>query len=137
MRAFFPVVIGVLLTAGAAAAKSANLIENPSFEAAGDCDGVPADWKASSPDAAMRPIFQRKEGCARSGKYAACIRSPGNYRFGYLYQDVPVSAGKTYEVVAHYRCQGIDNPNRCVLVNLVWGQQGFNDEFLAHWVKTG
>ena len=63
MRAFFPVVIGVLLTAAAAAAESANLIENPSFEAAGR-DGLPADWTASSPDAAMRPIFQRAEGCA-------------------------------------------------------------------------
>ena len=81
--------------------------------------------------------FPTRRGPRRSGKYAACIRSPGNYRFGYLYQDVPVSAGKTYEVVARYRCQGIDNPNRCVLVNVVWGQEGFNDEFVGHWSKAG
>jgi predicted amidohydrolase len=137
MRAFFQVMIVVLSTAGATAAESVNLIKNPSFEAAGGRDGVPADWMAASPDTALRPVFQRVAGCARSGKYAACIRSPGNYRFGYLYQDVPVSAGKTYEVVARYRCQGIDNPNRCVLVNLVWGCEGHNDEFVGHWSNTG
>jgi len=136
MRAVLSIVIVVMATAGAAVGESVNLIKNPGFEAVGR-DGLPADWTAASPDAVLRPIFQCSDRCARSGKHAACIRSPGNYRFGYLYQDVPVSAGKTYEVVARYRAEGIDNPNRCVLVNLVWGQQGFNDEFLAHWVKNG
>ena len=56
---------------------------------------------------------------------------------GYLYQDVPVTAGKTYEFVVRYRCEGIDNPNRCVLVHLVWGGTGWNDNFIAHWTADG
>ena len=104
MRAVLSLVIVVLATAVVAAAESANLIKNSSFETVGH-DGLPADWTAFSPDTALRPIFQCTEGFARSGKHAACIRSPGNYRFGYLYQDVPVSAGKTYEVVARYRAR--------------------------------
>ena len=127
----------VLSMAGSPAAESANLVKNPSFEVAGPQEGVPADWMAASPDAALRPVFERVDTHARNGRHAACIRSPGEYRFGYLYQDVPVAAGKTYEVVARYRCEGIDNPNRCVLVNLVWGGKGSNDEFISHWRKAG
>lgn len=67
MRAILPLTIVVLATAVAAAAESANLIRNPSFEAVGH-DGLPADWTASSPDATLRPVFQCTEGCVPVGQ---------------------------------------------------------------------
>ncbi len=130
MYASMQIALVVLSMAGTPAAESANLVKNPSFEIAGKQDGVPADWTAAAPDAALAADLPSVSTPARTASYAACIRSPGDYRFGYLYQDVPVAAGKTYEVVVRYRCEGIDNPNRCVLVNLVWGGKGWNDKFL-------
>ena len=60
MRAFFPVVIGVLSTAGTAAAESANDQESR-FQAAGRRHAGRVDGGLA--DARMRPIFQRIEGC--------------------------------------------------------------------------
>ena len=137
MYTLFSVAAIVLMMTGTTLAESTNLIKNPSFEIAGTSDDAPGNWTPASPDAVLCPLFQRVNTHARTGKFAACIRSPGGYRFGYLYQDVPVTAGKTYEVVVRYRCEGIDNPNRCVLVNLVWGATGFNDGFVSHWEKVG
>lgn len=127
----------VLLMAAIAAAQSPNLIENPGFEVDADDDGVPDGWTFACPYDAVRPSVQRVKTHARSGDFAACLRSEGDYRFGYLYQDVPVASAKTYEVVVRYRCEGIDNPNRCVLVDLVWGATGWNDSFVSHWEKAG
>jgi predicted amidohydrolase len=121
----------------AAAAPGDNLVANPGFEAASSRDGVPDRWTAGAPSDALRPIFQQVASGLRSGQRAACIRSAGGYRLGYLFQDVPVEEGRTYEVVVRYRCEGIDNPNRCVLVDLVWGAEGWNDAFVSHWEKSG
>ncbi len=137
MNALIHVLLLSISLTGVAGAESPNLVTNPGFEIDEDRDGVPDDWTAVSPSDVLRPAFTHVKGPVRTGGFAACLRSEGGYRFGYFCQDVPVAAGKTYEVVVRYRCRDIDNPNRCVLVHLVWGGTGWNDGFIAHWKKAG
>ena len=93
----------------AAAAAPPNLVKNPGFEIDADRDGIPDNWTPASPSDVLRPTFTRTNAEVRTGAYAACLRSPGRYRFGYLYQDIPVYGPKAFQLTHHYRthlCRG-------------------------------
>jgi predicted amidohydrolase len=135
----------------AQAGTSDNLVANPGFEEDRDRDGWPDGWKSTSPDEVLRPVFERETGGVRSGQSAMAIRAASDrgathtssngavplYKFGYVYQDVPVEKGATYEFIVRCRTEGLDNPNRSVLVNLVWGGEGHYDNFLSEWTARG
>jgi len=116
--------------------EAANLLRNPGFELEGH-DGLPDGWTLAAPYDTVRPQAARTQSRVRSGRYALRLESPGGYRFGYCYQDVSVASGKTYELVVRYRCEGIDNPNRCVLVDVLRGTEGWDTIFISDWKQAG
>jgi hypothetical protein len=131
-----PMVAWLCLTGIDASGPSANLLHDPSFEQEGS-EGLPDGWKLAAPYDAVRPQAARTQSPVRSGRYALRLQSTAGYRFGYCYQDVPLTPGKTYELVVRYRCEGIDNPNRCVLVDVLRGKEGWDTIFVPNWKQTG
>lgn len=116
-----------------------NLVVNPGFEDDRDRDGRPDGWTVASPDPKLQPQVKQATDAVRNGSAALSVQAGDGaaYTFGYAYQDVPVKPNETYEFVVRCRTVGIDNPNRSVLVNLVWGGEGYSDNFISEWTSRG
>lgn len=107
---------------------SQNLVPNPGFEEV--TEGRPVGWKTGAPRLEIAPSFARDTSVAHSGSCSLLIAGNGSAGVvGWVSAQCPgVTAGKSYELAAYVRAEGVESLHASAWAKLTWQRPG-TDEF--------